>query len=533
MGLFWRLCVIFAFIIGLSACAHFDNSHQNRYAHLRPMKLDVSAKNWFSVLSHTRAGARSDKKRGKDYGPEISWTDKNILEWSEAAAIRGIRNGTPKNITYDYLSKSTKRLGRLFEGQTYLQDYIERSEWPLIARATSRADNDALFDLEILNRFTAFDVPEKISVTNISQGHFGPDMDAQSHKVKDGDICLFFLSPTYTRYRHVFPLEDEITDPHVRLEAFPRFCEQKNGRYTRTLSGAGEPVLFRADILEIYPPVTQNTQRPTHLPKTNNIAMRGEWDIVQIDDDRLGVPIGYLSINEHRTDLRLSCMPNLYGTKTIIDGRFISDYDFRYINDQIRKAPHFCANSPGNKFAKSMKDGTFYGDRQTIWFKGPHISFIAKRTSRAPSKRGWHNSYKYLSVEACLLDHPNIGADKYAGFGWVGRVPNHSVKFSLVGDGGDYWTDCKPDYELGFVTVDHTLPFLEAKAQEIKADIAQYGTQHITGGWVNQRKNSIAVNVEPEWAKDNQPVINQLKQKYPYIELEETLEFDEVLVTSE
>jgi len=143
MVLIWRLCVIFTFIIGLSACAHFDNSHQNR------------------------AGARSDKKRGKDYGPEFSWTDKNISEWSEAAAIRGIRNGTPKNITYDYLSISTKRLGLLFEGQAYLQDYIERSEWPVIARATSRADNDALFNLEVLNRFTAFDVPEKISVTDL------------------------------------------------------------------------------------------------------------------------------------------------------------------------------------------------------------------------------------------------------------------------------------------------------------------------------------------------------------------------------
>ena len=100
--------------------------------------------------------------------------------------------------------------------------------------------------------------------------------------------------------------------------------------------------MFREDILELSLPIVKDSQKSTHLARANSIALRGEWDILTIDKDKLSQPYGVINGTQNRTDVRLPCGPFLYGH---------------------------------------------------------------------------HNSYKYLSVESCVLDHPHIGADKYAGYG--------------------------------------------------------------------------------------------------------------------
>jgi len=234
-------------------------------------------------------------------------------------------------------------------------------------------------------------------------------------------------------------------------------------------------------------PLEKHIQRPTHLPRTNIIAMRGEWDIFIIDDEKYSEPYGTLSASGETLHLKI---PN---------------------------------------FTKSLLDGTFYGDRKTIWFDGPYMSFIAKRSDRVIPIISWLD--KTRALEACLLDHPKIGADKYYQIQSWTPDSNRRPIVTLVGDGIKYWDDCKPDYEVEVKTVKHGLPFLEAKSLEVKADISDYSSEFITGGRVKRRTNSIDVNVNPDWAKENQEIIKRLTNKYPYIVWRKDLIPEEVLAS--
>ena len=521
----WTFSIASALFLGLSACALTDPWRGAKYSHLQTIGLDKAASSWSSGMRQTHVHADKDSN-----ALAANWTANQMILRSEALAVRGVKNVSMSNGEYQNLSAMPETLNSFFDGRPDFRDYLNFSEITVMARAKARPDNNAIFDLEVLHRFKGFNLPSAISVTNVDQEHFGKVTDERAHKVADQQVCLFFLSSVYTKYRQAFPLTPPVSDNALLLESFPRFCEQKNGKFTYTVTGENEPILFRGDILELSPPIVKDSQKPTHLARTNSIALRGEWDILTINDDKLIQPYGVINGTQDRTNVRLPCGPFLYGAAIIVDGKYVSEYGDRYIQQHIEKTQKSCANTIGLDFAKSVLDGTFFADRQTVWFKGEHMSFIAKRSERAPSRYGHHNSYKYLSVEACVLDHPNIGANKYAGYGWFGSVPNHRVKFALVGDGEKYWKDCKPDYHVEMETVDYSLPFLDAKAVEVKSDVKPYGGV-MTGGHVNQQNNSVVVSVDPDWAKQNQIEIEALLKKHPYIELREDLPYDEIVLT--
>ena len=513
-------------IFGLSACALTDPWRQTKYNHLIPLNLDEQATFIANGLRQTHVYA----KHKDENAPAAQWTPWQMIERAEALAIRGVPISVVHNNQYDQLYSQPELLNKFFEGRPDFRDYLAYSKLAVMARATERPDHSAIFDLDVLHRFKGLDPPQKIAVSNADQEHFGVIKHAQAHKLRDGQVCLFFLSQAYTDYRRADSLNTELQDPSIMMESYPRFCEQENGRYSYTQSGEGEPLLFKEDILTLSPPIKKYSQRPIYLPRTNNIAMRGEWDILVINDDKFSDPYGTLSVTHNIIDLIMPCRPNIYGGHNVVDGKFVSNYSERYIEDQLKAYGKSCLNTPGHSLAKSLLSGTFYGDRETIWFNGPYISFIAKRADRTSSKYG---GSKYLAVEACLLDHPNIGPDKYAGFGWFGRVPNHRMQFSLTEDGEEYWNDCKPDYSVDVTTVSYNLPFLEAKLQDIKTDIMSYDSQYIVQSGINQQTNSILVNMDPNWAKDNQDIIKRFTDKHPYIEWREELPFDEIIVTAQ
>ena len=519
----WRYIVVLMIISTLASCALTDPWRKAKYNHLKPLELDTAASIWATVMGQTHA----KETRGGVESYVAYWSPELMIPRAEALAARGITNAPIPNSGYDYeyLSAKPEKLESLFSGRLDFSEYIGHSEIAIIAKVKQRSDRGNIFDLDVLHRFKGFNVPEQISITNNNQGHFGKITDDLSHHVKDGQVCLFFLSPTYTKYRQEFSLETSIEDQHLMLEAFPRFCEQSNGHYAYSKTGQGEPLLTRRDILELYPPIKKDTTRPTYLKRTNSIALRGEWDILKINNDAFSRPYGTLSINQHN-DIRISCGSHSYAGD-IINGKFVSKYPIENLKSCREK------NSFSNiNLSQNYLEGTFYADRKTLWFDGPDISYIAKRSDKPPSTYGWNEWYKYLSVEACVLDHPNIGADKYAGLGWFGASAPQVFKFAFVGDGESYWEDCKPDYPVEVTTVDYSLPLLNAQVYEVKKDIAKYDQQYITGGWLHQQINSIVVSIDPDWAPDNQDIIKALKEKHPYIEWREDLPFDEIIVTA-
>lgn len=520
----WHFLAVLMLLFGLSACALTDPWRQAEYNHLKPLNLDEQAASIAGRLRQTHVHAKHKDKNAL----AAQWTPPQMIERAEALAIRGVPLSVVHNDQYDHLTSQPELLNKFFDGRPDFREYIAYSKLAVMARSLERPDQSGIFDLEVMHRFKGLDPPQKIAVTNFDQEHFGVIKHAQAHKVSDGQVCLFFLSQAYTDYRRANPLNTELHDPSIIMESYPRFCEQKNGRYSYTQSAKGEPLLFRDDILTLSPPIERHTQRPTHLPRTNNIAMRGEWDILIIDDDRFAEPYGTLSVTQNIIDLTMPCRPNIYGGHHIVNGQLMSDYGGRHIQDQLKKYGKGCLNTPGHNLAKSLFAGTFYGDRETIWFDGPYMSFIAKRAERVSSKYGWN---KYLTAEFCLLDHPKVGAEEYAGFGHIGSFPNHWFGFALVGDGVDYWEDCKPDDSTGVRTVSYSLTFLEAKLQDIKTDIISYDSQFILQSGINQQTNSILINMDPNWAKDNQDIIKRLTDKHPYIEWREELPFDEILTS--
>ena len=507
------------FIFGLSACANYGSLGEAKYYHLQSADLDEHAAAIERGILATHKSAKDDDKNAL----AAQWTRRQMTERAEALAIRGLPLKVVHNNQYDHLSNQPELLNKFFEGSPDFRDYLAYSSLAVMARAVERSDRDRVFDLEILHRFKGPIPSNKIAVSNVDQEHFGVIKRAQAHKLSDGQICLFFLSPTYTEYRRIASRYRELNDPSVMMESFPRFCEQENGRYTFTKSGDGEPPLFRDDILTLSPPVKKHTQRPTHLPRTNILAMRGEWDVFVIDDDKFSKPYGVLSVAGYSLHLNTPCsIPHSFA-HYIMDGKFRDDYSYlrgTKIPELLKTVDKTCLDTPGNNYTKSFLDGTFYGDRKTIWFEGPYISFIANRSDRLSSPI-W--SRKYLAVEACILDHPKIGADKYWGYKRFKSDSNPEAIFTLAGDGIDHWNDCKPEYPVEVETVKYGLIFLEAKALEIKADISAYSSEDITGGRVKRKTNSIDVRVNPDWARKNQDIIKRLTDKHPYIEWREDL----------
>ena len=282
------------------------------------------------------------------------------------------------------------------------------------------------------------------------------------------------------------------------------------------------------------PPLTveKHTQRPTHLPRTNIIAMRGEWDIFIIDDKKYSEPYGTLIASDNSLHLKIPCSIPHNSSSYIMNGKFRDDSGYfrgAELPKLLKKVDKTCLDTPGVNFTKSLLDGTFYGDRKTIWFDGPYMSFIAKRSDRVIPIISWLD--KTRALEACLLDHPKIGADKYYQIQSWTPDSNRRPIVTLAGDWIKYWDDCKPDYEVEVKTVKTGLPFLEAKSLEVKADISDYSPELIIGGGVKRQANSIDVNINPDWAKENQEIIIRLTDKHPYIVWRKDLIPEEILAS--
>jgi len=226
--------------------------------------------------------------------------------------------------------------------------------------------------------------------------------------------------------------------------------------------------------------------------------MHGEWDIFIINDDKFSEPYGTLRVRDYGLNVSMPCSIPHHSSQYIRNGKFVDERDYfktRKLPELLGTVDKTCLDTPGVNYTKSLLDGTFYGDRKTIWFDGPYVSFIAKRSDRI-TPISWLN--KNLAVVDCLLDHPKIGA---------------------------------PDYEVEVKTVKYSLTFLEAKSLEVKADISAYSSEVIKGGRVERQTNSIDVIVNPDWARKNQEIIKRLTDKHPYIIWREGLIPDEVLAS--
>lgn len=519
--------------ISLSGCAtsFWDKNH---YPHLEDIELEKAANGWAQSLMRLQNYAKADNSHSRPirekYGPALNWSEEDIISRGEAIAIRGIRSSYLEAGKFQYLGWNAPDIENIFDKPPNLQNYIKYTEFAVMGRAKARSDNPMLFDIEVEHNLQGIPFLDSFSVTNAKQGHIGLVTDTISHQLKDGQLCVFFPSETYTQYRKSFPLDKiEISDESLRYEIFPRMCEHQNGRFTFTSSGEDERILFKRDILQLARPIVKDNTRPIGLPLTNSVAAINSWDILTVNGYRSPRPLATLSISRgtHHRELKMICGPNLYGGQ-IIDGKYKSGW--AYSEETIRACKERPDAALGYAFSKSFQTGTFYGDRQTLYFDSPNLYFIAKRSDRKLKTGSWSDQYNMHDVERCAIDHPKIGVNHYGGYKFLLDYPVKGVLY-LTEPGAKYWEDCKGDVPIELKVVNYNLALLIKKTDEINRRLKELDPKSGNQAYLDENTNSIQLQVEPKWADNHREAFETLKEQHPYLAVKEEI-FDDVILTS-
>jgi len=528
-----RISLTLLSTVALSGCAtsFWDKNH---YPHLEALELEKSANGWAQSLMRLQNYAKLDNSNSplaqKKYGPALNWSEEDMIMRGEAMAVRSLQHNYFEGGEIIHIGWNGPDIENIFDKPPNLQNYIKYAEFAVMGRAKARSDNPMLFDIEIEHNLQGIPFFENFTVTNAKQGHIGLVTDTMSHKLKDGQLCVFFPSETYTQYRQSVPVEQiEISDESLRYEIFPRMCEHQNGRFTFTSSGEDERILFKRDILQLAPPIVKDNTRPIGLPLTNSVAAINSWDILTVNGYRSPRPLATLSISRgtHHRDLKMICGPNLYGGQ-ILNGKFKGGWA------QSLDHMALCKDRPrgrlGYEFSKSFRTGSFYGDRQTLYFDSPNLYFIAKRSDRKLKTGSWSDQYNMHDVERCAIDHPKIGVNHYGGYKFLLDYPVKGVLY-LTEPGAKYWKDCKGDVPIELKVVNYNLALLIEKTDEINRRLKELDPKSGNQAYLDENENSIQLQVEPKWADNHREAFEALKEQHPYLAVKEEV-FDVVILTS-
>ena len=485
--------------------------------------------------------AKSDAKSQKNaqyisdgkYGPALKWSKSQILSRGEALGMRDIPYTIHEGGELVHLSWKAYDIENIFSAQPELRNYLKYAQVVVMGIAKSRPDSSTVFDVEIVHYLKGIPYSNDFSVANMAQGHIGLVTDELSHTVSDGQLCVFFPSETYTQYRRAFPLDEAITeaemDNTLRFESFPRMCEKEDGVFTFTKTGKDEKLLFKDDILKIAPPIVKDEAKPMDLALANSVMAINSWDIFTVNGFRSPRPLAslYIAGPDHVRDLQMICGPNLSGGQ-IINGKFIGG-GLAHDIESLKQCKDRTNGSLGYHFSKNLKTGRFYGDRQTLYFESPDLDFIAKRADRGPRRYGWGPLYAMNSIEKCVLDHPNIGVNNYAGYGFNGKG---GKAIYLTAEGTKFWNTCKPDYALTVKEVEHSLLFLIENTLEINLELEVIDPGVPNKAYLDVNANGIGLHVEPQWADKHRLKFEQLKARHPYLIVREE-QFDEIILTAQ
>ncbi|MEP1231647.1 MAG: hypothetical protein ABJG88_13320 [Litorimonas sp.] len=529
-----RLALTILTSISLYGCAtsFWDKNH---YPHLEVIELEETANSWAQSLmrmqNYAKSTSGSELIAQKKYEVALNWPEEEIISRGEAIAVRKLRHSYMENGEFVHVSWNGPDIENIFDKKPDLKNYIKYAEFAVLGRARARKDNPMLFDIEVEHNLAGIPFIDNFSVTNAAQGHIGLVRDDMSHQLRDGQFCVFFPSETYTKYRKAFPLtEFEVQDEKLLYEVFPRMCGQENGSFTFTSTAEGEALLFKEDILQLAPPIVRDNNRPVGLQLTNSVAAINSWDILTVNGYRFPRPIASLSISRgtHHRDLKMICGPNLYGGQ-ILDGKYKGGW--AYSEDDIKHCKDRQNAAFGYAFSKNFQIGTFYGDRQTLYFDSPDLYFIAKRANRGLKTGAWSDQYNMHDVERCAVDHPKIGVERYGGYKFQHNYPVRGTLY-LTEEGSKYWEDCKGFVPIDLEIVNYNLALLIEKTDEINWQLKELDAKSGNQAYLDENKNSIELQVEPKWADSNREAFERLKEQHPYLAVKEEV-FGVVVLTGQ
>ena len=474
--------------------------------------------------------------------PEARKKAQNSLRHSRALyfATRGINRtrllkiaGTDEDVS--------AVLDRLMTGPIRFSDYLALSENVIMAKVGEPVPNATVlwsgpgaFFLSEEQPLNSIPPTGPIAVKNASSAH-----DIALNKGKE---CVFFLSPTLTKYQRAYPANIFPAEmpKDVIAQAFDPYCTNGDDIFTLRTQIGGDESLTRSEILKLSNPLKKTISRSTSLPPLNNAEVIGVWDIFEIDNYRAQKPLGRLSIFLQHISMELA-------------GRDISNYgyiiDGKY-HGQSRWISSYAGLTPAEltiwkAFEQSLASGTFFGNRQIINLRSDGFNFVAERSATKESKSNAVNKLlgndKVLAVEQCLLDHPKVGPQNYAGLYVLGSA--RYARFMVIPGSESNFRDCtnNPDFQATTRTysiggdlsyepksISHSILDLTRASAAAHDLITQPGVK-MSGG-LRVTENEFQLTVEPKWADKNRNRLEKIMILYPALSVTEGV-VDEIVLT--
>lgn len=463
-----------------------------------------------------------------------------IHSYAEYFATRGINRsklikiaGTDENVP--------TVIDRVFNGPLRFTDFLVLTENTIIAKIGDPVPNAPMlwsgpsaYFLDVEQPLNNIPPKNPIAVRNALSAH--------AVTFVKGKECVFFLSPTLTKYRNAYPAEDfpKTTPENVIEQAFQPYCTKGGNIFTLNTYGAGSETLTRREILALSNPLQKTSPDFKQLPLLNHAEAIGSWDIYEINNYRAKNPLGKLDISLQSLAVELAGR-KFINYSYIIDGkyrgrgRWFTPYS-GLSGEQL---------SLWNSFEESLTTATIYGNRQIINFQGDGFSFVAERSVSKGQEPNLVNRIlgndAIFVVEQCLLDHPKIGAKNYAGLYVLGTA--RDARFMVLPGSEVYFKDCSenPNFQatikthsiggdLSYQPIDILYSVLDLTRASVGASELMHESDGKMSGRLDITKNKYFLTVEPEWANKNRKKLDEIIALYPALLVTEGV-VDEIIPT--